>query len=531
MTARFSLALLGSAAMGMVAVAAMSPAQTAAASAPGTCEALTGMKVAGGKITAAFQVRPGETIVTEVGKPGLPASAAFCRVQAVMTPTARSEIKVEVWLPEGAAWNGKLLGSGNGGYGGTITLPGLTMRGGVAKGYAATGSDMGHAVTGDVDAKWALNEPEKIIDFGHRANHVAAVFAKQVIETYYPKPLAASYFHGCSDGGREALNEAQHYPADYDAIIAGAPANPWTKLMSAFMADHIAAFGKPESAIPNAKLKLLQTAALAKCDAKDGVTDGVIDDPRTCGFDPAVLQCKAGDAADCLTKAQVDTAKALYRGSVDARGKSLFPGTMPGAEAVQGTWDLWLTGPNAQHGRFATEFFRYMVHSNANWQPTDFNPVTDPKLATQKFGNTLDAGTDLRAFYKRGGKLMLYHGWYDAAIPPGNTINYFNGLRAKAPREAASSVRLFMVPGMSHCLGGPGANVFDALETLDKWKQGGAAPERIIATRYDNAFFGYLGLPAKALGTRPLCAYPKVAKWNGSGSTDDAANFACVAPS
>ena len=528
------LALLGGCGTGLLALSAFSVTGVAGAQTPVTgdsCAALSGLAVAGGKIETAVLVKPGESIVTEAGKPGLPAPAAFCRVHALLQPTPASAIQVEVWLPEKAAWNGKLLGAGNGGYGGTLTLPALTMRTGVAKGYAATGSDMGHSVSADVDAKWALNQPEKIIDFGYRANHLAALLAKQVVAVYYPRPLAAAYFHGCSDGGREALTEAQRFPTDYDAIIAGAPASPWTGLMSAFVADHLAAFSKTESAIPNAKLKLLQDAAVARCDAKDGVKDGVIDDPRSCRPDPAALQCKAGDGPNCLTAAQVETARKIYRGPVDRAGKQLFPGYMPGGEAVPGAWDLWLTGPNAQHGRFGTEFFRYMVHSNPNWQSSDFDPTRDPKLAREKFRDVLDADNpDLRAFYAHGGKLILYHGWGDAAIPPGNTIAYYQSLQRAHPREAASSVRLFMVPGMSHCLGGQGANVLDPLTAIDQWKQGGPAPERIIATRFDNPFFGYLGLPAKALGTRPLCAFPKVARWKGAGSTDDAANFVCVAP-
>lgn len=532
MNARLGLALLGGGAAGIAVAAALTPVTGAPVPAANSCEALVGRTVESGSIDKAVLVKPGESIITEEGKPGLPAPAAFCRAFATLKPAPQSSIKVEVWLPERSAWNGKLLGTGNGGYGGSMTLPGLTMRGGLAKGYVATGSDMGHALTADVDASWALNQPEKIKDWGYRANHLAAIVAKQVVAAYYPTPLAAAYFQGCSDGGREALTEAQHYPLDYDAIIAGAPANAWTGLMRAFMADHTAAFAKPESAIPNAKLKLLQSAALAQCDAKDGVTDGVIDDPRQCHFDPVVLQCKAGDGPDCLTAAQVATARALYRGPVDHAGKSLYPGYQPGGEAVPGAWDVWLTGPTAQHGRFGTEFFRNMVHSNAAWQASDYDSVRDPALARRMYANVLDADNpDLAAFYAHGGKLILYHGWSDAALAPGGTINYYQALQRTHPRETASSVRLFMVPGMSHCLGGPGANVFDTLSALDAWKKGGPAPEQLVATRFDNPFFGYLGLPAKPLGTRPLCAYPKVARWNGKGSTDDAANFTCVAPS
>lgn len=495
------------------------------------CAALMGLVLPNGRIDAATPLAKGASVSTDAARPGLPASGAFCRVQATLTPVPGSSIKVEVWLPERATWNGKLLGAGNGGFGDNLTIPSLLMRGGVERGYASVGSDMGHTATSDVKAEWALNAPEKIRDFGWRANHLAAETAKRVIAAYYPAPLAASYFHGCSDGGREALMEAQRFPQDYDAIIAGAPAIPWTRMTSAFAANHLAAFGKPEASIPNAKLKLLQNASLAQCDKLDGITDGVIDDPRQCRFDPGVLQCKGSDAADCLTTPQVETARAIYHGPSGPDGKPFYFGFQPGAEAVPGTWDLWLTGPNAQHGRFATQFMRYMVHSNPDWQISSFDLARDYPLAKRLQGANLDADNpDLRAFFRRGGKLLMYHGWQDAAIPPENSIDYFQRVQRANPTQAAASARLFMAPGMSHCLAGPGPNVFDALGTLDNWRQGGPAPERMIATKFDNDLFGYLGFPAKPVRTRPLCAYPKVARWSGSGSTDDAANFSCVAP-
>lgn len=495
------------------------------------CEALAGLALANGRVDAAAPVTKGAPVTTDAGSPGLPAAAAFCRVKATLSPVPGSSIKVEIWLPERGAWNGKLLGTGNGGFGNNLTIPSLLMRGGVEKGYAAVGTDMGHAATSDVKAEWALNAPEKIRDFGWRANHLAAEAAKRVVAAYYAPPLAASYFHGCSDGGREALMEAQRFPDDYDAIIAGAPAIPWTRMTSAFAMNDRASFARPGSSIPNAKLKLLQTASLARCDKADGVADGVIDDPRTCNFDPGVLQCKAGDAGDCLTAAQVETARAIYRGPQGPGGKRFYPGFQPGAEAEAGTWALWLTGPDAQHGKFATQFFRNMVHSDPAWAISSFDVARDYPLAKRLQGANLDADNpDLRGFFRHGGKLLMYHGWQDAAIPPENTIDYYQRVQRAAPAQARASARLFMVPGMSHCLAGPGPNVFDALGALDRWRQGGAAPERMTATKFDNDLFAYLGFPAKPIRTRPLCAYPKVARWNGSGSTDAAANFSCVAP-
>lgn len=497
----------------------------------GNCAALAGLALANGRVDAAVPVAKGTPVATDASSPVLPAAAAFCRVKATLTPVAGSSIKVEIWLPERAAWNGKLLGAGNGGFGNNLTIPSLLMRGGVEKGYAAVGSDMGHTATSDVKAEWALNAPERIKDFGWRANHLAAGTAKRVVAAYYPAPLAASYFHGCSDGGREALMEAQRFPDDYDAIIAGAPAIPWTRMTSAFAMNDRASFARPGSAIPNAKLKLLQAASLAQCDKTDGVADGVIDDPRQCHFDPGVLQCKAGDGGDCLTAPQVATARAIYHGPAGPDGKRFFPGFQPGAEAEAGTWALWLTGPDAQHGKFATQFFGNMVHSDPAWTISSFDLARDYPLAKRLQGANLDADNpDLGGFFQHGGKLLMYHGWQDAAIPPENTIDYYQRVRRANPGQVRASTRLFMVPGMSHCLAGPGPNVFDALGTLDAWRQGGPAPERMTATKFDNDLFAYLGFPARPIRTRPLCAYPKVARWSGSGSTDDAANFSCVAP-
>jgi feruloyl esterase len=348
-----------------------------------------------------------------------------------------------------------------------------------------------------------------------------------VIAAYYGGPAKQAYFHGCSDGGREALMEAQRFPGDYDAIIAGAPASPWTRLMSAFMWNDRTLAAAP---IPNAKLPLLQNAALAQCDKLDGVADGVMEDPRLCRFDPGVLECKAGDADDCLTASQLAAARAIYRGPITRAGKPLFPGFPAGGEAIPNGWDMWISGPNAQHGRFATEFFRWMVFADAAWDPKSFAIERDLKIAQTRQGGDLDADNpDLSAFKARGGKLILYHGWGDAAIPPQNTIDYYSAVRAKTA-GADDFVRLFMAPGMSHCLMGPGPNSFDVLGAIDAWKTTGVAPETLTATKFDNDLLGYLGFPAKPVRTRPLCAYPKTARWNGVGSTDEAGSFACVAP-
>lgn len=505
------------------------PAQTPVATVA-ACADLANVSLPGGRIESAEPLNAGAPVPTEPGQVPIPAAAAFCRVKLVLTPNPSSSIRAEVWLPERAAWNGKMLGAGNGGFGSNMTVPALTMRGGVAGGYASVGSDLGHHAANDVDGAWALNQPEKIIDYGYRANHLAAVAAKQIIRAYYEAPLGHAYFHGCSDGGREALMEAQRFPDDYDAIIAGAPAIPWSRLATAFAADHLAVFGDPAGELTPASLKTLQAGSLAACDEADGLKDGLIEDPRTCAFDPRALICQAGATTDCLTAPQAEAARKLYQGVKDADGKPFFPGYAPGAEAVSGAWELWLTTAKAQHGKFATEFFRYFVHNDPAWSLDRFDLHEDYAAAKSGVGNVLDADNpDLDAFFGRGGKLILYHGWQDAAIPPENTIAYYEAVKARRP-ESAASMRLFMVPGLSHCLAGPGPNVFDALGTLDGWRRGGPAPEQMIATKFDNDIFGYLGLPAKAQRTRPICAYPKSARWNGSGPAESADSYSCVEP-
>ncbi|MDB5442744.1 MAG: hypothetical protein JWP73_1120 [Phenylobacterium sp.] len=502
----------------------------AAPAAAATCESLKDLKLPDAHVESAVPLAASDVVTPAGFQPALMAGTPVCRVIGVLTPTPASQIRFEVWLPGAGGWNGKLVGLGNGGFGGTLSGPMLLMRGEVARGYATAGSDMGHTAGGDIDAKWALGQPEKIKDFGYRAIHLTAGAAKALIAAYYGAGPRLAYFHGCSDGGREALMEAQRFPQDYDAIAAGAPAIPWTTLMSAFLWNS-RLLSAPGAALPRAKLQLVQAAVLAQCDRLDGVADGVLEDPRACRFDPGRLQCKTGDAATCLTAERVKSLRGLYRGPTGAGGRSLFPGFTAGGEAVAGGWEGWITGPTASQGRFAKEFFRWMVISDPNWDPASFDMARDLARARRSSREILDADNpDLRAFRARGGKLILYHGWADAAIPAKNTIAYYQSVQARMGPGTADFARLFLVPGMAHCATGPGPSVFDAVGALDAWRDKAAAPGRLIATKYDNDIFAYLGLPAKPVRTRPLCAYPMLARWSGSGSTDDAANFSCAAP-
>jgi feruloyl esterase len=328
--------------------------------------------------------------------------------------------------------------------------------------------------------------------------------------------------------------EARRFPDDYDGIIAGAPANAWTRLMTAFAWDWRAAHPGGVQLIPDAKLATIQTASPAACDGLDGVKDGLVNDPRLCKFDPATIACKGADGPDCLTAAQVEGLRQIYQGPKDPRtGKALFPGFPAGAEATPVSWTLWISGEKAQHGAFARSFFGDFVFNDANWKIDELDFSKDPAQADARMAAILNSDDpDLTAFKARGGKLILYHGWADAAITPYSTLQYYDAVRRTMGAEAADSFsRLYMVPGMAHCLGGPGPNTFDMLTALEGWSEKGEAPGAVIASKYANDFAGLLDVPpGLALRSRPLCAYPKTAHWTGAGSSDEAANWRCEAP-
>jgi hypothetical protein len=499
-----------------------------------TCESLLKLALPNTNIAIA-ESRPAGEFTPPGAKPiaNLP---PFCRVAGSIKPSADSDIRFEAWLP--ATWTGKFQGVGNGGYAGVISYAGLADA--VRHGYASASTDTGHEDRGE-SARWALNHPEKIIDFGYRAIHETAIAAKAVIVAFYGEAPKHSYFNSCSNGGRQALMEAQRYPADYDGIIAGAPANNWTHLLSSAASGVKATLADPASYIPAAKLPAIEAAALAQCDAVDGVKDGVIDNPLACRFDPSVLLCKGEESDSCLTRRQLTTLEAIYSGLTSARGRQLFPGLSPGGEAEPGGWAAWITGDAPQKSAmyaFGTQFFINMVYSNPDWQFRTFDPDRDLKVADERMAQHLNAtDADLSAFQKRGGKLIIYHGWSDAAIPAVNAIDYYDSVLAKMGRSGAEAfLRLYMVPGMEHCGGGAGPNVFGQFGTpsgdrfhnidaaLEAWVGQGTAPAEIIATRFhDNSD------PKKGVErTRPLCTWPMVAKYKGTGSTDEAANFTCA---
>jgi len=531
-------------------------AAQASGSAPSTsssdkCAQLTGLNVPNARITTAKTYAPG----TFVGPPDPFTGAdrsdsykklpAFCRVVAVATPTYDSKITIEVWMPP-AGWNGRLLGLGNGGFAGQIVTEELGAA--MAKGYAATATDAGH-IGGPVEATWALGHPEKIIDFGHRGIHEMTRVAKMIVERFYGSATRHSYFAGCSDGGREALMEAQRYPADYDGILAGAPANNLTGMMSMWAVDTDALIVPPGAFIPQSKIPTIEHAVTAACDEIDGVRDGILNDPRQCKFDPVSIQCKEGENTDkCLTGPQVTALKVIYAGLRDAQGQLVQPGYLPGAE--QGTkgsfggWEAWITGPapgDSAISGFAIGYFSDMVFDKADWDVRTFNVDRDLPIARQKTAAALDAvNPDLSAFRSHGGKLILYHGWNDPIILALNTVNYYEEVIGSAGRANVDSfVRLYMVPGMQHCFAGPGADSFgqspatpgtsdpqrNVRTALENWVEKGTAPGVIIASKIEGA------APAtveSVIMTRPLCPYPEQARYKGSGDPNRAENFACA---
>lgn len=464
---------------------------------------------------------------------------AFCRVTGTIKPVSDSDIRFEVWMPS-SGWNGKFQGAGNGGFAGSISYPWLAAA--ISHGYASASTDTGHQGNG-TDADWALKHPEKTVDFGYRAIHETAEKAKAIIRAFYGDAPKKSYFNSCSNGGRQALMEAQRFPEDYDGIIAGAPANFWTHLLTQAVWDLQATMQDSASYIPASKLPALESATLAACDSHDGVKDGVIDDPSKCHFDPSVLLCKGADSDSCLTPPQLAALKKIYAGPRTSDGGQIMPGFPMGGETGPGGWGLWFTGKapgTSLQFLFGTHFFQYMVYANPAWNFRAFNFGRDLKSVDDRLGPILNAtNPDLTRFKEHGGKLILYHGWSDAAIPAPNTIQYYETVvRKMGANNTEQFLRLYMEPGMQHCAGGPGPNDFgqfapgegDAQHNvglaLERWVEQGVAPVEIIATKYKTDGDHTSGV----LRTRPLCPYPEVARWKGSGSADDAANFICTKP-
>ncbi|HEX9187893.1 MAG TPA: tannase/feruloyl esterase family alpha/beta hydrolase [Vicinamibacteria bacterium] len=500
------------------------------------CGSLVTLSLPDTSISLAETVGPG-SFTPPAARPleGLP---AFCRVAGVIRPSADSHVEFEVWMPA-TGWNRKLQGVGNGGFAGSISYDGLSRA--VARGYAAASTDTGHKGTG-TDATWALGHPEKMVDFGHRAIHEMTLKAKAVIEAFYGEAPRRSYFASCSNGGRQALMEAQRYPADYDGIVAGAPAAAWTRFITAFLWN-AQAMADPAAHIPPAKVSAVERAVIAACDARDGVPDGVLASPATCVFDPRTIVCKAADAADCLTAPQAEALARIYAGPRARDGKALARGFPPGGETGPGGWVAWITGEApglSLQTVFASQCGANMVFDRPDWDFRTFDFDRDVKVVEDEVAGILNAtDPDLDAFRRRGGRLILFHGWNDAALGAEETIDYVDAVRARLGTEAADSfLRLYLVPGLQHCYGGPGAYSCGGLTVplgdaerdfsaaLERWVEEGVAPGTMIATKPPEDSSPAAG----ATLTRPLCPYPRATVFQGMGSPDDPAAYRCEGP-
>ena len=485
------------------------------------CEGLSALVLPDTTITLA-QVGPAVTHVQPPGAPATPQTLnetsnafktlpGFCRIEATIKPTADSEIKIEVWLPL-TGWNGKLVGLGNGGWAGAINYGALGQS--LRKGFATVATDTGHPGTGN-DASFALGHPEKLVDFGYRSIHLMTVDAKLIVVAFYSKPAQFAYFNGCSTGGKQGLTEAQRFPDDYNGVVDGAPANFFTHLMFGNIWPGYITFIDPANTIPRSKYPLIDQAVMKACDALDGVSDGIINDPTSCHFDPKSLQCKGADSPECLTSSQAEALQQIYAGVKNPRtGEQVFPGLAPGVFLNQAIGN----GP----GGIPNSYFQNVLFKNPDWKWQTLNFDSDVALADRMDGSILNAvNPNLKRFKAHGGKLIMYHGWNDGLISPFNSINYYNSVVAKmgGPAKTETFARLFMIPGMGHCGGGPGTNDFDKVGVLEQWVEDGVAPDKIIASHLKDGV---------ADMTRLLCPYPMIAQWKGTGSTSDAANFACV---
>jgi len=496
-------------------IAFLAPGPIPMRAAPATCASLASLQVRNGTITSAAEVaqgafKPPTTVnVAAAAARAYAATPAFCRVTATLTPTSDSDIKIEVWLPK-AGWNGKLQAVGNGGWAGTISYTALAAA--VTGGYAAASTDTGHSTPG---ASFVIGHPEKLVDYAHRSLHEMAVHAKAVVNAFYNSPPKVALWNGCSTGGNQGLTIASKYPADFDAIVAGAPPDPRARLMSVRLLMNRLVHRNADSYIPPQKYPVIHQAVLDACDTLDGGKDGVIGNPRACKFDPKTLECHGADGPSCLTPAQVETAKLLYSDvKHPTTGQTLYPPLLvPGSELAWGT----LAGPRPFPN--AVDAYKYLAYANPEWDPSRFDAATDIELM-EKAGAVLNTVTpDLRPFFKRGGKLLMYHGWNDRQVPAMSSVSYYERVLDVAGRgSAGTSIQLYMVPGMDHCQGGVGTDTFNKVAAMEEWVARGKAPAQIVASHATDG---------KVDRTRPLCPYPQIARYKGTGSVVEAESFVC----
>jgi feruloyl esterase len=491
------------------------------------CATLTGAGNTLWSIKSAEFVQPPLSIAMRRGSQvKISVESPFCRVIGRVTLNAGSEIDFELWMPHRRDWNGKFAGVGSGTSRGTIEYQALMRV--LVRGYAAVATDSGHQSTLGFDVSWALEHPRRVVDFGYRGQHTVTQAAKVLTRMFYGIAPRHSYFIGCSQGGHHAMMEAQRFPTDYDGIVAGAPVYSWTNEMSEQVWNLRAMQQTPSNSLPVAKLQLLYDSVNKACAG----ADGLIDDPRHCSFDPSVLQCTAMNEGSCLTNGEVNAVRNMYQGPKTPAGKQIYPGLSRGGEMG---WDRLWSNPS-QLGGSGLGFYRFVVFQNPSWDLATMNFSRDSALAKQRFGKILDPDNpDLSGFAKGGGKIIVYHGWADDMVPSEVSIDYYASVISRMGAGRVDGFyRLFMVPGMFHCVGGPGANVLfrseaatavpldpdrDMLTALEQWVEHDRAPFRFVASR--------LSEDGALQRTRLLCPYPATAKYRGDGDVMRAENYAC----
>ncbi len=442
-----------------------------------------------------------------------------CKVSGIIG----SEINFELLLPE--QWNSRFAMGGGGGFVGSVQNMAESS---IGKGYATAGTDTGHKGI-VIKADWALNHMERQVNFGHLAIHRTAVTSKAIIEQYYCSPITYSYFLGCSRGGGQAMMEAQRYPGDFDGIVAGAPAFKWPANSAKKIQNAQAIYPNPDDlghpVITPANLELLQSLVLEQCDAMDGLRDRIINDPGDCDLDEIAFPLCADDtpADDCFTSDQLDAIKTVYADLI-LDNHEVSPGFPPGCENEPGGWKTWITGPNAgllmlgfpslQFG-FGTETFKYLFFQDPEWDYSTYD-FSDFSATTEYASSYLDAAsTDYSAFNEHGGKMIIYHGWNDPALSAYATINHYKQVKSGDP-DVENYLRLFLLPGVLHCGGGPGPDQADWLALIREWVEEGAAPERVIVSKME---------ADSVIMTRPVFPYPEKAIWDGKGDPNSEESF------
>lgn len=522
-----------------------------ASAAAATCASMSQLKLRDTTITSAESFAAGKFTppVQAISRKQPAVTVAFCRVTGTIKPTTDSDIKFELWMPE-AGWTGRYESVGNGGFAGSIRYDSMIRP--LIGGSAVASTDDGHSgpAVGPNSASWALGHPQKIIDYGYRAVHLTAEDAKQITTAFYGRRPRHSYFVGCSKGGQEGLMEAQRYPEDFDGIVSGAAANQWTDLFSSFSWGAKINLANRASYIAPQDLEKIGAAVATACDAADGVKDGLISDP---------LHCRVAPSTISLTAEQLKTYEALHDGPKTTAGQRIYAGLPYGGETVQ--WNRTVTGPSfelapvdAEESMYGNGFFANFVYQDPNWTFRSFDIGKTPGYARNKVGQYLNADdVHLTKFKARRGKIVEFHGWSDSIVTPLGAISYYNKVAAaqgsaegnaiaargsadaRALEETQKFFRLFLAPGVGHCAGGPGPNEFgqrggdgdaehDIVVALERWVEKDVPPERIVATKFEGDDHA-----KAAVMTRPLCAFPAVAKYTGKGSTDVASNFACAA--